>query len=227
VRRLGDRREEVGTLAKLADVLARQGDFPMAVNVACEGMALAEQVGSPAYGAWNQRALGQALCGLGQPEEGTIHLQEAAHTFETLAWRAMLAGTLLRLGLAQQLTGENARAAADLERVLTVSRETHELYEAAFALTVLGELRLIDGELEAAAQSLQEAATLAPQIGLPWHRAGILVHVAAGRLLLGQAAAALADLDVVVRLAEAEDLREVRAQTLRLRDEATDQISRN
>jgi hypothetical protein len=34
VRRLGDRREEVGTLAKLADLLTRQGDFPAAITYA-------------------------------------------------------------------------------------------------------------------------------------------------------------------------------------------------
>ena len=70
VRRLGDRREEVGTLAKLADLLARQGDFPAAMEYACQGLALAEQVDSPAYGAWNRRALGQALAALGQTGRG-------------------------------------------------------------------------------------------------------------------------------------------------------------
>ncbi len=71
VRRLADPHEEVGTLAKLADLLTRQGDFPVAIGYAREGMALAEQVGSPTYGAWNQRALGHALAALGQTAEGS------------------------------------------------------------------------------------------------------------------------------------------------------------
>jgi DNA-binding SARP family transcriptional activator len=223
IRRLGDRREEVGTLAKLADLLARQGDFPAAVEYACQGLALAEHVDSPAYGAWNRRALGQALAAQGEREEGVAHLREAAKTFETLTWRTMLAGSLLRLGLALQLGGDWAGAGAALERVLALSQETHEVYEAAYALAALGELRLAKGEREAGDQALIEAASLAPQIGLPWHRGGTLLHIAAGRLLLGQAEAALAAADEAIRLADEEDLREVRASGLRLRAQTTDQ----
>ncbi|MBN1139773.1 MAG: AAA family ATPase [Anaerolineae bacterium] len=223
VRQLGDRHEEVGTLAKLADLIARQGDFPTAAEYACQGLALAEQVDSPAYGAWNRRALGQALAALGQMAEGVAHLQEAAYTFETLHWRAMLAGTLLRLGQAQQGAGDGPGATAALERVLALSQETHEVYEAAYALAALGELRLAQGETEAGRQALAEAATLVPQVGLPWHRGGALLHIAGGRLLLGQFEAALAAADEAIRLAEEEDLREVRAHGLQLRVQATGQ----
>lgn len=216
VRALGDRREEVGTLAKLADLLARQGDFPAAVDYAHQGLALAEQVDSPPYGAWNQRALGQALVALGQMAEGLEHLEAVARTFEAHGWRAMLAGTLLRLGLALQTIEAWERAAAALERVLTLSRETREPYEATFALAALGGVRLRQGDTAAGRQALEEAAQLAPDIGLPWHRGGILVQLAAGRLLLGEAEAALAAADEAIHLAEVEDLREVRAQGVRL-----------
>jgi DNA-binding SARP family transcriptional activator len=221
-RQLGDRREEVGTLAKLADLLARQGDFPAAMENAGKGLALAEQADSPAYGAWNRRALGQALAALGQTAEGVAHLQEAARTFEALSWRTMLAGTLLRLGLALHAAGDGPAATAALERVLALSRETHEVYEAAYALAVLGELRLAQGDREAGGQTLAEAAALAPQIGLPWHRGGTLLHIAAGRLLLGEVEAALIVADEAIRLAEQEGLREVRARGLELRKQATD-----
>ena len=97
MRRLGDPHEEVGTLAKLADLLTRQGDFPAAIGYARQGLALAEQVDNPAYGAWNQRALGQALAALGR-RRGLAHLEAAARTFTAHGWRAMLAGTLLRRG---------------------------------------------------------------------------------------------------------------------------------
>ena len=218
VRHLGDRREEVGTLAKLADLLARQGDFPAAVEYACEGLALAEEVGCPAYGAWNRRALGEAMASLGRTAEAVPHLREAAQAFETLTWRAMLAGTLLRLGLALQAAGDVAEAVASLERVLALSRETHEVYESAYALAALGELRLAQGDWEAGCRALAEATALAPQIGLPWHRAGTLLQIAAGRLLLGEAEAALAAADEAIRVAEEEDLRELRAHGLRLRE---------
>jgi tetratricopeptide (TPR) repeat protein len=220
VRHLGDRREEVGTLAKLADLQTRQGDFPAAVEYACQGLTLAEQVDSTAYGAWNRRALGQALAALGQEEEGVTQLRGAAQTFETLTWRAMLAGSLLRLGLALQLAGDWDGATAALERVLALSQETHEVYEAAYALAALGELCLAQGETEAGSRALVEAAALAPQVGLPWHRGGALLHIAGGRLLLGQFDAALAAADEAVGLAEEEDLREVRARGLRLRLQA-------
>ncbi|MEJ2736325.1 MAG: AAA family ATPase [Anaerolineae bacterium] len=222
IRRLGDRREEVGTLAKLADLLARQGDFPAAVEYANQGLTLAEQVDSTAYGAWNRRALGQALAALGQIDKGVAHLRGAAQTFETLTWRTMLAGSLLRLGLAMQLAGDWAGATAAMERVLALSQETHEVYEAAYALAALGELRLAQGETEAGSRALLEAAAQAPQIGLPWHRGGTLLHVAAGRLLVGETAAALTSAEEAIRLAEEEDLREVRAQGLRLRAQAAD-----
>ena len=224
VRRLGDRREEVGTLAKLADLLARQGDFPAAMKYACQGLTLAEQVDSTAYGAWNRRALGQALAALGQIEEGVTHLRNAAQTFEMLSWRTMLAGSLLRLGLALQLAGDWAGATAAMERVLALSQETHEVYEAAYALAALGELRLAQGETEAGSRALVEASALIPQVGLPWHRGGALLHIAGGRLLLGQFEAALADVEAAIRLAEEEDLREVRARGLRLRSQATGRV---
>ena len=221
-RQLGDRREEVGTLAKLADLLVRHGDFPAAVESACQGLALAEELGCPAYGAWNRRALGEAMIGLGRIAEGLSHLREAAQTFETLTWRAMLAGTLLRLGLALQAAGDAAGAAASLERVLAISRETHEVYESAYALAILGELHLAQGDREAGCRTLAEAAALAPRIGLPWHRAGMLLHIAAGRLLLGETEVALDTADEAIRVAEEEDLREMRAEGLRLRGRAAE-----
>jgi DNA-binding SARP family transcriptional activator len=220
---LGDRREEVGTLAKLADLLVRQGDFPAAMEYAGQGLALAEQVDSPAYGAWNRRALGQSLASLGRRDEGLAHLHDAAQTFETLAWRTMLAGSLLRLGLAQQSTRDWVGATAALEQVVALSQATHEIYEAAYALAALGELRLAQGDREAGRQALEEATALAPQIGLPWHRGGTLLHIAAGRLLLDQVEAARAAADEAIRLAEEEDLREVRARGLRLRTQAIGQ----
>jgi DNA-binding SARP family transcriptional activator len=226
IRRLGDCREQVGTLAKLADLLARQGDFPAAIEHAGQGMALAAQVDSPAYGAWNRRALGQALAALGQREQGIAHLRGAAQTFETLAWRTMLAGTLLRLGLALQLGGDPAGAAAALERVLALSQETHEVYESAYALAALSELRLAQGEREAGIQALAEAAALAPRVGLPWHRAGTLLHIAGGHLLLGQSEAALTAVEEASHLAEEDDLREVRAYAQQLHEQATHQNPR-
>jgi DNA-binding SARP family transcriptional activator len=222
IRRLGDRREQVGTLAKLADLLVRQGDFPAAIEYAGQGMALAAQVDSPAYSAWNRRALGQALVALGQREQGIAHLRGAAQTFEALAWRTMLVGTLLRMGLALQLGGDPAGAVAALERVLALSQETHEVYESAYALAALGELRLAQGEREAGIQALAKAAALAPRIGLPWHQAGTLLHIAGGHLLLGQFEAALAAAKEASCLAEEEDLREVRIHALRLHEQATD-----
>jgi tetratricopeptide (TPR) repeat protein len=223
VRHLGDRREEVGTLAKLADLLARQGDFAAAVQYAGQGLDLAEALDSPAYGAWSRRALGQALAAMGQWGEGVAHLQAAAQTFESLAWRTMLAGSLLRLGLALHQAGNDLEATAALQRVLALSRETHEVYESASALAVLGELRLAQGDWEAGSQTLAEAAALAPQVGLPWHRGGTLLNIAAGRLLLGQGEAALTAVEEAIHLAENEDLREVRARGLRLRAQATGQ----
>lgn len=223
VRRLDDRREEVGTLAKLADLLARQGDFPAAVKAAREGLALAEEADCPAYGAWNRRALGQALVAMGQLDEGLAHLHGAVQTFEALAWQAMLVGSLLRLGLAQQLAGDLVGAETTLEQVLVLSQETHEVYESAYALAALAELRLAQGKREAGSQALAEAAALAPQVGLPWHRGGALLHVAAGHLLLGQVEAALAAAEEAIRLAEDEDLREVRRRGLRLRAQALHQ----
>jgi hypothetical protein len=94
------------------------------------------------------------------------------------------------------------------------------VYEAAYALAVLGELRLVLGDGQAGCQALVEAAALAPQIGLPWHRGGTLLHLGAGRLLQGTAEPALSAAEEVVRLAEEEDLRELRAQGLRLRAQA-------
>jgi len=220
VRELGDRREEVGTLAKLADVLVRQGDFRAAVIHAQDGLALTDQVDSPPYGAWNRRALGQALVALGQVAEGLGHLESATRTFEAHAWRAMLVGTLLRLGLALQQAENWHRAAETLERVLALSQETHEPYEAAYALAALGRIRLAQGETALGRQALEKAAELVPLVGLPWHRSGTLIQMAAGRLQLDEPHTALALTDEVIRLAQAENLCEVEAQGLWLHGQA-------
>jgi len=220
VRRLADPQEEVGTLAKLADLLTRQGDFPAAEGYAREGLALAEQVGNPAYGAWNRRALGQTLVGLGRVDEGLAHLGQAVETFTAHAWCAMLAGTLLRQGLALGAAGQWARAIPVLEQVAALSGETYEVYEQAYALAAIGEARLVLGEREAGCRNQSAAAALLPQVGLPWHRGGILVHLAAGSLLQGEVASALTSAGEAVVLAEAEDLREVRAQGLKIQERA-------
>ena len=128
----------------------------------------------------------------------------------------MLAGTLLRQGLIHQMAGDHEQAIAALEKVVALSRETREVYEEAYALAVLGEARLVLGDAAAGGRDLDAAAAALPQVGLPWHRGGILVHLAAGRLALGDVAGALAAADEAIALAEAEDLREVRAQSLGL-----------
>jgi predicted ATPase/DNA-binding SARP family transcriptional activator len=218
VRRLADPHEEAGTLAKLADLLTRQGDFQAAIGYACEGIALAEQVGNPAYSAWNQRALGQALAALGEIDQGQVHLEAAGRTFAAHGWRAMLAGTLLRQGLIHQAAGRPERAIAPLESVVALSRETCEIYEEAYALALLGEARLMLGDPAAGGRDLDAATAALPRVGLPWHRAGILAHLAAGRLRQGKTSAALAAADEAVALAECEDLREARAQALQIRE---------
>lgn len=218
VRSLNDPQQEVGTLAKLADLLARQGDFPAAARYAREGLALAEMMGNPTYGAWNRRALGQALAAMGHLDQGLAQLTLAVETFSAHAWRAMLAGALLRQGLVLHMAGERARAIAVLERVVALSRETCEIYEEGYALAALGEARLARGEVEAGAQDLAGAAAKLPDIGLPWHRGGILVHLAAGGQLQGEAAA-LAAVEEAIALAEAEDLRGVLAQALSVRQQ--------
>ncbi len=219
VRQLGDTQEEVGTLAKLADLLARQGDFEAARDAAAQGWELAQRVDSPAYGAWNRRALGQAWLGLGDPETGLAHLRGAAQTFEALNWQAMLAGTLLRLGAALFRAGQTAEARAVLECVLHLSQATHETYESAYALAILAELQLTTGERQAGNQALEEATALIQHVGLPWHRAQTLLHLAIGRLQLGEIAVAQAHIHTALELAEAEDLRDVRAAALRLRND--------
>jgi DNA-binding SARP family transcriptional activator len=226
VRRLGDRGEEVGTLAKLADLLVRQGDLVAATEYARQGMALAAQMDSPAYGAWNQRALGQALAYQGQIAEGLAHLGGAARIFETHGWQAMLAGTLLRQGTALRMAGQENGAVGTLEKVLALSQETHEIYESAFALAVVAEIRLEVGKKEAGRQALDEAVALAARVGLPWHRGGTLVHVAAAWLLLGEPEVALVAADEAIRLAREEDLREVRAHGLWRRGQALQALGR-
>lgn len=223
VRRLGDPHEEVGTLAKLADLLTRQGDFQAAIGYAREGMALAEQVGNPAYGAWNQRGLGYAAAGLGRAEEGLAHLEAAARTFAEHGWRAMQAGTLLRQGLIQQRSARPERAVAVLESVVTLSRETHEIYEEALALAVLGDAHLALGDPARGARDLGAAAAALPRIGLPWHRGEILVHLAAGRLRQGEVDVALAAANAALALAESEDLHEVLAEALQIREQGMTQ----
>ena len=47
-----------------------------------------------------------------------------------------------------------------------------------FKLSTLIQKRLV--QLNAGSRALVEAAAQAPQIGLPWHRGGTLLHVAAG-----------------------------------------------
>jgi tetratricopeptide (TPR) repeat protein len=132
----------------------------------------------------------------------------------------MLAGTLLRQGTILQTAGRSEQAVAALESVAALSRETREIYEEAYALAVLGEARLALGDSAAGGRDLESAAAALPRVGLPWHRGGILVHLAAGRLLQGEVEAALAAATEAVALAEAEDLREVRAQGLRIREQA-------
>jgi tetratricopeptide (TPR) repeat protein len=220
VRQLGHRQEEVGTLAKLSDLLARQGDLAAAVACARQGLDLARQLDSPAYGAWNQRSLGQALVSQGDTAQGLTCLQQSAQTFEAHAWRAMLAGTLLRQGLALQVAGDGERAMVILERVVALSQETRELYESAYALAALGELRCVAGQVRSGADALEQAFALTTQVGLPWHRAGTLVHLASGWLLLDQAELAVAAAEEAVHLAEEEDLRELWAHALWLRGRA-------
>ncbi len=69
---------------------------------------------------------------------------------------------------------------------MALSRETREAYEETYALAVLGEARLMLGDPEAGRRDLDAAAAALPQVGLPWHRGGILVHLAAGRQRKGR-----------------------------------------
>ncbi len=217
VRSLNDPQEEVGTLAKLADLLSRQGDFPAATRYAREGLVLAEQVGNPTYEAWNRRSLGQALAAVGDVDQGLSHLIQAAETFSAHAWQAMLAGTLLRQGLVLHKEGEEECAILVLESVVALARQTCEVYEEAYALAALGEARLALGDADAGRQDLAAAGALLPRVGLPWHRGGTLLYLAAGRMLQRDGSA-LEAADEAIALAEAEDLRGVLAEALRIHE---------
>jgi class 3 adenylate cyclase/tetratricopeptide (TPR) repeat protein len=127
-------------LAKLADVLTRQGEHGSALAVARDGLSTAEDTGHRQWEAELRRFEGIALSGLNRPEEGQSALEGAmriAQRQQAKAYELRAATSLARLWGEQGRRAEARELLAPIYGWFTEGLDTSDLKEAMVLLDTL------------------------------------------------------------------------------------------
>jgi class 3 adenylate cyclase/tetratricopeptide (TPR) repeat protein len=127
--------------AKLADVLARRGEYGTALAAARDGLSTAEDTGHRQWEAELRRFEGMALSGLNRPEEGQSALEGAmriARRQQAKAYELRAATSLARLWGEQGRRAEAHKLLAPIYGWFTEGLDTSDLKVAKALLDALG-----------------------------------------------------------------------------------------
>jgi predicted ATPase/DNA-binding NarL/FixJ family response regulator len=176
-----------------AMVIFRQSNFPRAIELAEESLALALRLGSSGAAAEAVTVLGNVAYNRGQNGEAVARYEESVSLARAAGDDDVLLGALTNLALALSVAEDFPRAAAVVDEALALSRARQRRLWEAIALVRQGALARRRGDLETAAVSFDAALTLLGD-GNPLALAGTLwnaAEVARDRGDLAKAAAYL------------------------------------
>jgi hydrogenase-4 transcriptional activator len=138
-----------------------------------------------------------------RPREGVDHLQKAIRYYERTEHKTLAAIGYNNLGINLILLGQWEAAQEALERALAVANEANEnAKEIPMILDSLGDLCLLRGDLEQAADYLERAVTMATAHGNKWYACQALRTLARCRLAMN------ANSDAIATAIEARDIAE-------------------
>ena len=163
-----------------------QGDFRAAVEHQREGLVLRRQIGDEQGIVWSLAALGIASTMMGDLGTGEILLEEARAAGRSGDDRYISGLTLSLSALTAYLGGQRQPARAHAQEALAVANEHGLPSIRCMALTTLGTLHFLDGDVEVATNVLENALHTAEGLGEVFLTVRAAMSLAAGRAAAGQ-----------------------------------------
>lgn len=144
-----------------------------------------------------------ACWSLKRPQEGIGYLEKAIGYYERTEHKTLAADGHNNLGMNLILIGQWDRAHEALERGLALATEVDERAgRVAMILDSLGELRMLQGDLDEARSYIERAVDMATENGNKWYACQALRTLARCRIAMNSSAAALAAAEQALELAE-------------------------
>ncbi|HUG02629.1 MAG TPA: AAA family ATPase [Longimicrobiales bacterium] len=148
------------------------------LSLAEEALALAEEVGDPAFVAKGRGVLGVALTMVGQTDKAIEHTRKAREIYQELEDREKEASCLNSLGITFTLLGDLTAADAHLREAIDIFDDIVDPSMGAAARQNLAVGLIRQGRFERAETLLREAIDLAERMDAPARRYGPLQNLA-------------------------------------------------
>lgn len=186
-----------------------RGEYQACLETLAEAAELERQgKGNPYVRSLIRLHQGVAHWHLGHRETARTDLEAALSLARQSQTPTLVAGVLNELGRCLRQTGAIERATACHQEALALSQQTACRENETVACSELGLDRLAAGQIEAGLADLETAALPAGEMA-PGVRGQVLINLAEGRWLAGQAQPALATVQEAITLTESRELREL------------------
>jgi tetratricopeptide (TPR) repeat protein len=167
-RALGDERMLSSTLSALGYHHALLGRYNMALDHLGEAVAAAERSGSPVRLAHSLHNLGEAQIRGGWHADGLRSSQRALDAYRRVGGALFVRLTLTNIAEAYQRMGDYPQAIACCEQALAVEGDAQDSVAALAARIMLGRLRALTGDRDAARIAWREAYAALLRLRHPW-----------------------------------------------------------
>jgi DNA-binding SARP family transcriptional activator len=175
-----------GAVLGIANVHFQQGNYPSVVRYATEGGTLLRETSWLAGQGVARNLLGAVAANTGHADQAIAHYLAALARFEQAGWRNGQAAVVSNLSVLLYNRGDLVRAAEYARRAEAVFVDLKSVASHAAALTDLGNIYQVWGELDRALDSFARARDRAREAGSSAEAEAVLgmaaVHLDAGRL---------------------------------------------
>ncbi|NER80558.1 MAG: tetratricopeptide repeat protein [Leptolyngbya sp. SIO1D8] len=153
------------SLSNLAEISTERGQYPEALRLLEESLALAEEQGDRAQQAIVLNNLGGVYNGQGNYLQAQHHYQQALEIVKTLGLRREESIALGNLGTVSQSLGEIPQALTLLEESLALARELEDVAIESTTLNNLGGLYAYQSNYSQALEAYEAALAIADDLG--------------------------------------------------------------
>ncbi|MGW5350250.1 AfsR/SARP family transcriptional regulator [Streptomyces sp. NPDC004031] len=158
---LGDDKFAAVVMNNIGDLLHRKGELNLARDAFEESIALLDRIGNRHAQATVRGSLADLLTELGETSAALALCQEALPVYKSMADSKGEADTLISMGGAMRIQADHAQAASCYSAALRLARSIGAAHQEIQALRGLGHVDFEAGRLDAAAQHLRAALTMA------------------------------------------------------------------
>jgi CHAT domain-containing protein/Tfp pilus assembly protein PilF len=213
-RRVGDGREEAGTLDNIGIAHLKFGEMRKALDKLNEALPIAGAIGDRRWEAVILNNIGTAYRLLGETRQALEKYNEALPIARAIGDRQVEGATLNNIGLVYRSLGETRKALEKYSESLPIARAIGDRQGEAATLTNIGATYRLLGEPRKAMEMYNEALPITRAIGDRRGEAITLNNIGAAYRLLGETRQALEKYNEALPIARAIGDRQVEGSTL-------------